>query len=496
MIRFFNFLLALLFFIPVFSQALLTNNGAMITIRGGTTLFVNGSIENKIGSTLRTTGEVRVTGDMINNGTMNGLGTLYFWGSNQQDLNLNGASIDNLQINKSGSSVSLLSDLTVSTNVDLSLGASSFLLIGNNNLTLGSANITSPSAAGFVVTDGTGKLIRNVGNTAKAFPIGSSVSNYTPATLTNSGTSDNIGLRVMDSVYSAYDGNGVPTGNALNPNREVNKTWILNEATAGGSNLALSLTWNVADQGASFDKNNSAIAFFSGGGWQTNTNGGAASGSSPYTRSRSGLTHTLSNSPLGVGGHALSPLPIAMLQFDVVKKGKDALLTWVTASETKSSHFNVQRSLDGIEYTQIATLVAAGSSSTARDYTYIDANIEAFANSYRIIYYRVQSVDQLEISSLTAAKSINLGNASNKPIVSLFPNPSIGKSLLLFNSLGQQNISISISDATGRVIRIQNVALDGQPKQFELDGSNLAKGIYFLQVGTAGEHQVLRWVRE
>ena len=170
---------------------------------------------------------------------MSGVGTLYFWGGNQQDLNLNGATIDSLQINKSGSSVSLLSDLTVNTDVDLSFGASSFLLLGNNNLTLGSATITSPSAAGFVVTDGTGKLIRNVGNSATAFPIGTSVSSYTPATLTNSGTADDMGLRVMDSVYSTYDGNGVPSGNALNPNREVHKTWILNEATAGGSNLTL-----------------------------------------------------------------------------------------------------------------------------------------------------------------------------------------------------------------------------------------------------------------
>src|SRR5690606_35989287 len=48
-------------------------------------------------------------------------------------------------------------------------------------------------------------------------------------------------------------------------------------------------------------------------------------------------------------------LPVEMLYFDVEKNGTDALLQWGTASEKNNDRFEIERSLDGVDFKSIGT---------------------------------------------------------------------------------------------------------------------------------------------
>lgn len=80
-------------------------------------------------------------------------------------------------------------------------------------------------------------------------------------------------------------------------------------------------------------------------------------------------------------------LPVELLAFAVEKSSQKALLKWSTASEKNFSHFSVEKSADGINFTRIGTVNARGSSSAPASYEFHDYDFN------RTSYYRLKMVD-------------------------------------------------------------------------------------------------------
>jgi hypothetical protein len=87
-----------------------------------------------------------------------------------------------------------------------------------------------------------------------------------------------------------------------------------------------------------------------------------------------------------------SGLPIELYTFDGISKGSNNLLYWTTASESNTSHFNLQKSRDGETWTTITTLNAAGNSTINIDYNVTDYNIDPIINYYRLQQYDLNGV--------------------------------------------------------------------------------------------------------
>ncbi|HNP54956.1 MAG TPA: hypothetical protein PKK69_10060, partial [Ferruginibacter sp.] len=81
--------------------------------------------------------------------------------------------------------------------------------------------------------------------------------------------------------------------------------------------------------------------------------------------------------------------PVEFLGLTARKNGRVSDLSWKTASESNTHHFNVLRSADGIQFNQkIGEVAAAGNSQTIRAYQFIDRTPAGKWN-----YYRIESVD-------------------------------------------------------------------------------------------------------
>ncbi len=84
-----------------------------------------------------------------------------------------------------------------------------------------------------------------------------------------------------------------------------------------------------------------------------------------------------------------SPLPVTWLYFfgSYNEQLGAVQLSWATATEINSSHFEVEQSYDGEQYDFIGRLPAAGYSTTAKRYTAIDDHPGT------VNYYRIKQVD-------------------------------------------------------------------------------------------------------
>lgn len=167
-----------------------------------------------------------------------------------------------------------------------------------------------------------------------------------------------------------------------------------------------------------------------------------------------------------------SALPVAGVQdFNVVRNGQTAILSWSTFTESQNKGFRAERSTDGKSWKAIGfknSLGNAGNSASQLNYTLVDAN-----PLQQTAYYRLVQVDLSGRENvLSVIKSLN-GILNS---LSVYPNPA-GDHITIMNAAS----TIYIYDVSGRNVMTQAV----QPgvKNVKLNIQGLAQGIYFVKSG-------------
>jgi hypothetical protein len=456
-----------------------------LTINSGATLSFSG-----------TTNVLDVKGTITNNGTFTASsGTLKLSYSGTQTIP--GLAYKNLTLNASGvktlaAAASISGTLTLTTGF-LQLGANDLTLTGTTSTTT-AVNASAPTS--FIITNSTGKLkIQSIGTGGRtgavAFPIGTSSSSYTPVTITNTGTSDDFGARVINNVYRSYDASDVPNGSQQNT-YNVGKTWLLTEGTAGGSNATLNFGWSSFDEQPGFNDGACFVAHFYGGTWHaTNINGATANGFDPYDMS---LTNVTSFSPFAIGSQ-FSILPLNLLSFTGKTNEGNNVLTWVSANEKAFTGFDVERSSDGRSYQRIGNVPARANNSGAQTtYTYTDAS--ATAGTW---YYRLKMIDNDGNFQYSTVVQIN-NSASKQAVYSLQPNSVKGNELnLVSTQTDAEDVQVRIIDAVGREWHKETIRANAMSTgKVSIATPALPLGMYFLQVRSVktGSVQLLKFSKE
>lgn len=83
--------------------------------------------------------------------------------------------------------------------------------------------------------------------------------------------------------------------------------------------------------------------------------------------------------------------PVEWLAFDGKQEGNTVILDWITATEMNSDFFSLERSLNGITFSQVGREKAAGDTQTPTAYRYVDAALPA-VRPERLLY-RLRQVD-------------------------------------------------------------------------------------------------------
>lgn len=203
-------LLSALCAVPAFcmGQTLLYNDGAMVKVQAGATLYVEGGIHNTASGTIDNDGTIEVKGNFLNQGTWEPSqpNTLKFTGNTNSDVTPGSAVFQTVVIAKDDTyNVNLLGHMTVNTNLDFNATGASRIITNNFDVKLGTAaTATGADANEYVATTGTGMMQKAVSsNGAFTFPIGDLV-NYSPITSTYTGTtytSANIRTKANDLTH-------------------------------------------------------------------------------------------------------------------------------------------------------------------------------------------------------------------------------------------------------------------------------------------------------
>ncbi len=177
-----------------------------------------------------------------------------------------------------------------------------------------------------------------------------------------------------------------------------------------------------------------------------------------------------------------APLPVTLTSFGAAARGPGVALSWTTASEQNSAHFEVQRGTNGVQFASIGQLPAAGNSQTAKVYQYFDA-----APARPVSYYRLKQVDLDGRTTYGPVAVVHLaGGASTLPLA-FFPNPVADQATLQWDAATAGPGRWHLTNALGQLVR--EGAFESQPGSNSqlIDLRSCAAGSYVLSVEAAGQ---------
>lgn len=183
----------------------------------------------------------------------------------------------------------------------------------------------------------------------------------------------------------------------------------------------------------------------------------------------------------GNASTAGAPLPVVWGGFAGKRVNNSTVgLQWRTMQEQNASHYNIQRSEDGIRFRTIAMAMAQGTTSSVTDYSFEDK--QATGNMY---YYRLEQVDLDGSSSFSSI--VKLGSGGKKTLVG-----GLGSNKILVQFFSNDNRNLRIVNNSGIIVK----QLNSTTQQQTLDVNNLPTGVYALQIiNSDGTSEVHRFVK-
>ena len=163
---------------------------------------------------------------------------------------------------------------------------------------------------------------------------------------------------------------------------------------------------------------------------------------------------------------SLATVPLKLISFKGRIVDNKIQLDWQTAQEQNTSHFEIQRSSDGQQFTSIGEVIASGNTNTPKSYQFLDEHPLVENNFYRL--KMIDNDNSFEYSSVVKV------NMHDKPVITVKPNPVTD---FIIVEGATQFKEVQILDATGKMVKTMKMNSSGI-----LYMADLKTGMYVLRL--------------
>jgi parallel beta-helix repeat protein len=205
------------------------------------------------------------------------------------------------------------------------------------------------------------------------------------------------------------------------------------------------------------------------------------------------IFHFTDNPLLGLVNYSNFVVPVELLNFTATANKNQVILKWETASESNSSHFEIERSIDGQSFRKIDQVASVGNSSSMLEYGYVDENVSG------TLFYRLKMVDKDLKFKYSPVVKVSLGNTASLSISKVYPTViSAGQKInFIIESDKIRNVNIQVIGADGRVMQQmqQSLKIGSNNNSIQIQ-DGLAKGIIYLKFSADGFQETVPIVKQ
>jgi hypothetical protein len=167
-------------------------------------------------------------------------------------------------------------------------------------------------------------------------------------------------------------------------------------------------------------------------------------------------------------------LPATLISFKALEINGEVVLQWVIENEMNNSHFSLERSTDGINFTSIATIKAVEpSNNEAQNYIFKDKNAPEGSVYYRLVQHGFDG--NLNVSGI-----INI-NIRKFTILKIYPNHLNKNTITDSLDLKSNEYQLTLKNNYGTIIFSSVIKFIPEEKM-EIFLPDIPVGIYILKI--------------
>lgn len=357
------------------------------------------------------------------------------------------------------------------------------LTLGTNDVFLSeTATVTGASSTSYFVTNSTGKVSKIIpGGSSFEFPVSANTSSYNGLVIAN--TAGN-----PDEVYSVRVSTGV-TPTTSNSAACVQRTWNINEMTAGGNPTTLTFKWSGAEHGGSFSAASAPFAYRHNGSTYLLTSNMTTPVLTSGIYSSNTVTTVSSFSPWIVA--SAGTLPIDIDYFTGTKQADGShKLDWKATCSGSRASFDLQRSNNGTDFNTLA-FTEGDYARCLQPFNHTDISPLNGKN-----FYRLKVKD--ENGKISYSRVVLLMNTqAGFDIAAVLPNPASNNAILSISSAVKTTAQMQISDQRGSRLMQKTIQLVPGMNQHNLELSTLPAGTYIITIRSdEGDKKSISFVKQ
>jgi uncharacterized repeat protein (TIGR01451 family) len=184
--------------------------------------------------------------------------------------------------------------------------------------------------------------------------------------------------------------------------------------------------------------------------------------------------------------------PVTLSLFTAKLQNNDGMLYWTTENELNNDHFEIERSEDGVRFTNRGNVAGNGSTASTNYYNFTDP-INTGAS---IVYYRLKSVDFDGKTYYSKIIALKLKGTANDNF-SVYPSPFESNVKITLTSKEDKEIQCRIISFDGKEVLNRKITVQKGDNIIVLkDLEKIAAGSYLLEINTGTEKLIQKIIRK
>jgi len=185
--------------------------------------------------------------------------------------------------------------------------------------------------------------------------------------------------------------------------------------------------------------------------------------------------------------------PVELTNFTARQWENSVMLQWYTQSETNNYGFDIERAVDGVNFKKIAFIPGHNTTSSPKEYQYVDKNLVQGR-----FCYRLKQIDCNGEFSYSAIVDVHVVYVHGLKLFQNYPNPFNTSTSIAYELQKDSEVDLTIYNTNGEAVRqlacgkqlggSHSVTWDGT----DSSGKNVPTGIYYCKLKVDHDNQVIK----
>jgi len=177
-----------------------------------------------------------------------------------------------------------------------------------------------------------------------------------------------------------------------------------------------------------------------------------------------------------------SSLPVSIVDLAAAYNDNTVQVKWTTTFEQNNDRFEIERSIDGVNFKTVGVVKGQTNSGTRHDYEFND-DVKHNTVSKNDLYYRLKQVDLDGKTSYSKILVVRVYQTKSLQSVSVTPNPAVNDIRINVQLNENSYIVVKVINSSGVEIMRKTTRGNTGSNNFAMEGSSqLQTGVYFLEV--------------